>query len=509
MRKVERAVGLMERSIKQNPEFAPAWCNLGLAQAQLGHHARALNNFDKAIVLDTGIAEAWYNRGISLGCLNLPEDAVASFDKALAIKPDDAEAYNNRGLTLIGLRRYAEALASLDTVVRLNSRFALAHSNRGVALIGLKRPEDALASFQRALALDPGLAEAYCNRGDVLHDLNRSREAVASFEKALALKPDFAEAHFGLSLVLLAMGRYREGFRHLEWRKKRTNPDGGRAFPQPLWLGDRAIEGKTLFIHPELFLGDMINFSRYALMAAAKGAKVVLAVQEPLRELLTSLGPEIRIVGESEIPDRFDFHCPLMSLPLAFQTLPQSVPSGVPYLKAEPERSAAWRRTIGGHGFKVGICWQGSVASVEMGRTFDLARFADIARLRGVRLISLQTGEGSEQLANLPAGMTVETYDAPGGGLRRFVDTAAMMDCLDLVITADTAIAHLAGALGRPTWVVLKQIPDWRWGLEGGSTPWYPTARLFRQSIRNDWTNVFQDTHAALAEMVGNERTLD
>ena len=507
--KLERAAGLMERSIKQNPGFAPAWCNLGLALAQLGRHAQALNGFDRAIALGPGIAEAWYNRGISLNALKRPEEAIANFDEALAIRPDDAEAHNNRGLSLIGLGRHAEALASLDKALVLNSRFAQAHSNRGNALIGLKRPADALASYDRALALQPDLAEAYCNRGDALNELNRSQEAVASFERALALQPEFAEAHFGLSLVLLAIGRYQEGFRHHEWRKQRSSPEGDRPFPQPLWLGDRPIEGRTLFIHPELFLGDMINFSRYAPLAAAKGAKVVLAVQEPLRQLLESLGPEVRIVGEGERPGRFDLHCPLMSLPLAFQTALESVPREVPYLHAEPERAAAWRQKIGEHGFRVGICWQGSAASVEMDRTFPVGRFAEIARIPGVRLISLQTGGGSEQLAHLPEGMMVESYDGSGAGLRPFVDTAAMMEGLDLIVTSDTAIAHLAGALGRPTWVALKQVPDWRWGLDGGSSPWYPTARLFRQRVRNDWTDVFQDIHAALVEMIGRERTLD
>jgi tetratricopeptide (TPR) repeat protein len=497
--KHQRAVDLIDRSIKQNATFPPAWCNKGLALVQMGRRAEALASFEKAIALDPGFAAAWYNRGTALKDLGRPAEAIASFDKAIAITPDDAEAHSNRGLVLTGLKRHADALASLDKALAVNPRLAEAHCNRGNALTGLKRPADALESYDRALSLRPDLAEAWSNRGDALHDLNRPEDALASFGKALALQPDFAEAHFGLSLTLLAIGRYQEGFRQHEWRKKRTNPEGARSFPQPVWLGDRPLAGKTLFIHPELFLGDMINFCRYATLAEAKGARVILAAQEPLRQLLTSLGPAIRIIGEKERPSSFDFHCPLMSLPLAFATTVESVPATMPYLHPEAERTVAWGQKLGPHGFKIGICWQGSALSVEMDRTFPLTLFADIARLPGVRLISLQTGEGVEQLASLPDGMAVETYDT-GSGLRPFVETAAMMANLDLIITSDTAIAHLAGALGRPTWVALKQIPDWRWGLQGEATPWYPTARLFRQTTVNDWTTVFQDIRTALTE---------
>ena len=502
--KHQRAVDLIDRSIKQNAAFPPAWCNRGLALAQTGRHPEALASFDKAIALDPAFAEAWYDRGISLKALGRPEEAIASFDKALTIRPDDADAYNNRALVLIELRRHTEALADLDKALAIKPQFAEAHSNRGNALTGLKQPAGALASYDRAIALQPDLAEAWCNRGDALHELNRSEDAIASFTQALNLRPDLAEAHFGLSLTLLSLGRYQQGFRHHEWRKKRSPPQGARSFPQPLWLGDRDIAGKTLFIHPELFLGDMINFCRYAKLAEAKGAKVVLAVQPPLRPLLTSLSPSITIVAETEQPTHFDYHCPLMSLPLAFGTTLETVPATVPYLHPEPGWIALWQQKFGMHGFKIGICWQGSAASIEMDRTFPVTRFQEISRLPSVRLISLQTGDGVEQLTNLPDGMNVESYDdGPATALRPFADTAAMMENLDLIITSDTAIAHLAGALGRPTWVLLKQMPDWRWGLQTDTTPWYPTARLFRQTIRNDWSTVFEAIQTALTPTLG------
>ena len=496
--KHQQAASLLDRSIRLNPAFPPAWCNRGMALMQVNRQKEALASFDKALALDPAFADAWYNRGVALKDLGVFEKAVDSFDKALALRPDDAEAHNNRALAAMSLGGHAEALESLDKALALDPNFAAAHTNRGNAFTRLKRPADALASYDKALALRPDLAEAWCNRADALHELNRPDDAVASFGKALALRPDLAEAHFGLSLTLLALGRYKEGFRHHEWRKKRSQPDGGQSFSEPVWLGDRPIHGKTLFIHPELFLGDMINFCRYAPLAVAMGAKVILGVQQPLRRLLSSLSPAITIIGENERPPRFDFHCPLMSLPLAFGTTEQTVPRTVPYLHAEPERIAAWKNRIGGHGFRICICWQGSAASVEMDRSFPVRSFLGISRLADVRLISLQTGDGTEQLADLPKGMEVEAYPGSPTTLRPFEDTAAMMANLDLVITCDTAIAHLAGALGRPAWIALKQVPDWRWGLRGDATPWYPTARLFRQTTRNDWTTVFRDIEAAL-----------
>ncbi|MDR3530489.1 MAG: tetratricopeptide repeat-containing glycosyltransferase family protein [Rhodopila sp.] len=502
-RKYQRAADLIGRSIQQNPHFPPAYCNRALALAQMKRHAEALANYDKAVALNPDFAEAHYNRGMLLRDLGRHTEAIASFDKAIAIRPNDAEAHNNRGNALNDIKHHAEALASLDRAIALKPDFAAAHCNRGNALTGLKRPAEALASYDRALALRPDFAEAYCNRGDALHELKRPDAALASFDWALALKPDFAEAHFGRSLTLLAMGRYEEGFREHEWRHRRSNPESIRSFARPLWLGEKDIGGKTLLIQPELFLGDMINFCRYAKLAEAKGAKVILAVQEPLRRLLTSLGPAITIIGESDQPGPFDYHCPLMSLPVAFGTTLETVPASVPYLHAETERLESWKRKLGEHGFKIGICWRGSAASVQMDRTFPLARFFDVSRLPHVRLISLQTGAGVEELAQMPGGMCVEDFAVESeDGLRPFVDTAAIMENLDLIITADTAIAHLAGALGRPAWVVLKEVPDWRWGLEGDVTPWYPTVRLFRQKTRDDWDGVFADIHAALTGMI-------
>jgi hypothetical protein len=283
-----------------------------------------------------------------------------------------------------------------------------------------------------------------------------------------------------------------------------------RSYPQPAWTGKESLDGKILFIYPEQGLGDTIQFCRYAELAEARGAKVILSVQDPLVRLMRQLGPTIGIVGQDAAPPDFDYHVALMSLPWAFRTDWNTFPARIPYLRAEPERVGKWRRIIGNGGFKVGICWQGNRrGQVDAGRSFPVRQFECLAGLPGVRLISLQKNDGAGQLLDLPAGMTVETLgdDFDSGG-DAFVDTAAAMENLDLVITSDTAIAHLAGALGRPTWIALKHVGDWRWFLDRSDSPWYPTVRLFRQSQRGDWAGVFSEIERQLAALTKQSQDL-
>jgi tetratricopeptide (TPR) repeat protein len=494
--RAQRAADLLGRSIRLNPSFAPTHLNLGLALTALNRPKEALTRYDEAIARAPGLAAAHYNRGILLKEIGEPQAALASFDRALALRPDDPEALNNRGLTLDALKRHAEALETFDRALALDPDFAEALANRGNTLNWLHRPEEALGSFDKALALHPGLAESWCNRGDTLHEKNRFSDALASFDKAIALKPNLAEAHYGRSLTMLMMGRYADGFREHEWRHQRPGAITKRPVSQPLWLGAPNLSGRTLLIHPELFLGDMIQFSRYALLAAARGARVILAVPKPLLALLRSLGPEITVIEENAAPGKVDYHCPLTSLPLAFGTTLETVPAPVPYLHAETERAEEWRRVIGPHGLRIGICWQGSASRTELDRSFPLTVFAPLSRLPGARLISLQTGFGVEQLPDVPQ---VEHFDDTSeDGHRPFVVTAAMMANLDLIISTDTSIAHLAGALGRPTWIALRHVPDWRWGPTGNKTPWYPTTRLFRQQTKGDWSSVFAEMLLAI-----------
>lgn len=489
----------LDRALTLRPNHPAALLNHAKALAELGRLEDAIESNRRAIRLKPDFAEAHSNLGNILLKLKRAIEALAAFDNALAAKPDTAQIHLNRGNALMRLKRPAEALASFDRAIALAPGFAEAHHNRGNALDELMRFEEALASFDRALSIQPDDAAFHCSRGSVLMDLNRGSEAIASFQAALALKPGHAEAQWSMSLALLERGDFAEGFRLYEWRKRKKEPVADQSWDAPFWTGAEPLAGRRILVHWEQGLGDTLQFCRYALLLRDRGAEVVLSVQDPLVPLLKQLEPGISVVGAAPPPDRVDFHAYLMSLPLAFGTDLATVPARVPYLRAEPDRVARWRERIGSEGFRIGICWQGSTHRIDRGRSFPVSEFLPLARIPGVRLLSLHKGAGEAQLAGLPEGLRVETpgaeFDPPGSP---FLDTAAVMAVCDLVITSDTAVAHLAGALGVPCWVILKHAPDWRWLRDRDESPWYPTMRLFRQRTRGDWPGTFARIAEAL-----------
>ena len=319
------------------------------------------------------------------------------------------------------------------------------------------------------------------------------------------MEPDSGMARWNRGNVYLLQGKLEQGFIDHEGRLTAENHKKA-ALPQHLrWQGETDLKGKTLFIYSDLYLGDMLQFCRYALLAERKGANVIVAVTDKLHAILRTLSKNIQFIPKDDIPKHFDYFCDLLSLPFCFKTKFDTIPADVPYLTADPERTLRWGERIGKDGFKIGICWQGSTQAyaVPMRRSFPLLHFSKIAALPKVRLISLQKNEGVEQLLDLPDSMKVETlgddFDAGPGA---FLDTAAVMENLDLVITPDTSIAHLAGALGRPTWVVLRDIPDWRWLLDREDSPWYPNTRLFRQNKRDEWQVPFDEMEKRLKAML-------
>ena len=492
LKRLDEALISYDRAIALKPDFAEAYSGRGSALKDLKRLNEAIISFDKAIALKPDYAKAYSNRGTALQDLKRFDDAIIDYDKAIALKPDFAEAYSNRGTALQYLERLDEAIISFDKAIALKPDFAEAYSNRGNALKDLKRLDEAIISYQKAIALNSDFAKAYSNLGNALTALKRLDEAIINYDRAIELRPDYADAYANKGLASLLRGEFASGWRDYEWRKKREEPAGNRFVPKPLWLGEQDLAGKSLFIHWEQGLGDTIQFCRYALLATARGARVVLSVQDALLRLLKQLEPEIVVIGSNQQPSVFDLHCPLLSLPLAFNTTLQNIPSKVPYLQAEPDRIAQWTKKLGRDGFKIGICWQGSATKYGVSRSFPITEFIRVSKIENVRLISLQKGDGENQLQNLPDGMCVETlgtdFDA---GPDAFLDTAAVMKCCDLVITCDTAIEHVAGALGVPVWVALQYVPDWRWMLDRSDSPWYPTMRLFRQKARGDWKSVF------------------
>ncbi len=435
-----------------------------------------------------------------LQALERHEEALARFTAALAAEPSYAEAWNNHGVALQHLGRPGEALVSYDKALAGTPENGEIWNNRGVALRELGLPEEAFASFDRSLAANPRTARAWNNRGLALHDVGRVEESLASYDRAIAVDPQHIDAHWNKALATLQLGRFAEGWPIYEWRLKRTDIARPRSYDKPLWSGREEIAGETLLICSEQGFGDTIQFCRYARLAVLKGARVVLSVHDALVPLISSLDSDVTIIGESATPPPLDWHIPLLSMPLAFGTTAQNIPAQIPYLAPDHARVKRWGKRIGPTGFKVGIAWQGgSHGRVTVGRAFPLAALAGLAAIPGVRLISLQQNDGLDQLEDLPPQMTVETlgegFDA---GDHAFLDTAAAMESLDLVITSDTSIAHLAGALGRPVWVGLQFVPDWRWQLGRSDSPWYPTMRLFRQRARGDWQSVFAAMEEAL-----------
>jgi tetratricopeptide (TPR) repeat protein len=493
-----------ERAIAAKSDLVEAQYNRSHALRRLGRLSEALDSFDRTIALKAGFAEAHLGRGNTLADLNRPDEAVRSFDRAIALKPDLAEAHNNRGMALHRLGRFEEALESYSQAIALRSGYALAFNNRGTALREIGRLEDALRDCTRAVALNPRFAEAHYNRGNVLKDLKRPNEALHDYDCAIALKPDLAESHWNKAVCTLLMGRFEEGWRLYERRKRKPDHDANLLATQTAWSGAESLEGKSLYIQAEQGLGDTIQFCRYALLAAEMGQEVVLAVQDPLVRLMKSLGRAIHIRKLTSGAPAFDYYVPLLSMPLAFHTAADSIPAEIPYLSAESERIRHWNARIGSEGFRVGICWQGAKGGeVDIGRSLPVRHFEGIARIPGVRLISLQKNAGAEQLLDLPAGMEVETLgDDFDAGPDAFIDTAAIMENLDLVVTSDTAVAHLAGALGRPVWVALSYVPDWRWHLDCCDSPWYPTMKLFRQTERGNWRSIFAAMEMRLLEML-------
>ena len=526
MDRIEEAVKRYDAALALKPALLPALIGRANALQGLRRFTEGLADCDRAISLDPRNAAAFNNRAACLLGLGRFEEALESSERSLKLRPDSAKALTNKASALLGMRRFEEALAASDQALKLDPHYGQGLCNRGAALYGLGRRAEALAAYDAALAINPNLVEALVNRvaplrfedrydealagteramslgspngellrarGLVLFDLGKYTEALDCLDRGLALNPADAECAFNKAQILMEQGNFAEGLPLYEARKRIDNPVGIRSFPQPLWLGQEDIAGKTLFVHYEQGLGDAIMFSRFAAPLQAMGARVILSVPEKLVALFRSFAPEVEILPGLQAPEQFDYHVPMASLMLALQTRIDTIPASVPYLKAEPERVARWRAQLGDSGFKVGIAWQGARVSNDVGRSMALAHFAPLAAIPGVRLISLQKGDGAEQLQVLPPGMKVETLgDDFDAGADSFLDAAAAMEACDLVVSSDTAIPHLAGALGRPVWIALRHSPEWRWFLSRSDSPWYPSATLFRQSRPGDWKDVF------------------
>ncbi|HUC50330.1 MAG TPA: tetratricopeptide repeat-containing glycosyltransferase family protein [Xanthobacteraceae bacterium] len=496
---VGEAHRLFAAAVKANPAAPPALSNLGQALHALRRNAEALEYLDRARALAPDDVDILCQHANVLLSLDRPSDALAEFQAVLAQIPPHAprhvEARINCGLAQAALGRPEPALAEFDAALALMPGHPAAHYNRGVALIKLGRYEEAAAANDAALAAEPGHGNAWLNRGKALAQLNRYDEAIASYGKVLSLKKDHADAHFNQAMALLTQGQYQRGFAAYEWRWRRTGMPPQKSRGKPLWLGEYPLARKTVLLHGEQGLGDTIQFARYVPVLAAAGAKVVLEVQPELKTLMSRLDGTSSVIARGDAPSPFDVHCPLGSLPLALKTELGNVPARVPYLTADGARLAKWTAEIGAlPAPRVALVWSGNPDhDNDRNRSIALRRLKPLFEASAASFISIQRelrGDDAEALA-------ASRITHVGAELEDFADTAAVLALCDLVIAVDTAAAHLAGAMGRPVWVLVPFAPDWRWTLSGETTPWYPTARLFRQTKPDGWDDVIARVGAA------------
>jgi tetratricopeptide (TPR) repeat protein len=482
------ALPLIEAALKLKPGAPDALGSRGLALAALGRDAQALACFDQALAAAPDNPDLLNNRGNVLLKFGRPQEALAAFERALAVAPAHFGACISRGNALAALQRFADALAQYEALLALQPASAELHFNRGNALGGLARHIDAIAAYDRAISLRPDHLGTHLNRGIALQALNQHEAALMSFEHVLARHKGHADAAHNAALSRLTLGDYRRGFVQHEARWERTGMPPRRRLGKPLWLGEYPLARKTILLHAEQGLGDTIQFSRYAPLLARAGAEVVLEVPGELKSLLGRIAGVGRVVARGEPLPPFDLHCPMGSLPLAMKTEVSTIPATIPYLAASTERIAQWRARLAGLAApRVALAWSGRAQHPnDRNRSLALAQLEPLIRLDGIGFVSLQRELRDGDRATL-ARLAIAHL---GEELQDFDDTAAVLALCDLVISVDTSVAHLAGAMGRPTFILLPFQPDWRWMLAREDSPWYPGVRLLRQSKAGDWDSV-------------------
>jgi tetratricopeptide (TPR) repeat protein len=507
----DAALASYARAIAISPDYPGAFANRGHALMAEGRFEQALADFDRALELAPQLTIVMISRGNVLMALQRPDAALASFETALGLDPTLVEAAHGRAAALSELDRAVEAMAASAVTLALQPDHVPAIVTVGVCLHRLERFAAALPVHARALALKPDEPVAHYNRATSLMELRDFAPAIEGFADAIALRPDYAAAHWNEALCRLSVGDFAEGWRKYEWGwaagqrgGQRDYGDRPRQGVQP-WLGETPLAGMTLLLHAEQGIGDSLQFCRYAALARAGGARVILEVHAPLVRLLRR-DPALTVIGWGEELPPFDRRTPLLSLPLAFGTTLATIPAEIPYLRHDTARTEAWRARLAAvPGLKVGLVWAGnprpeqpSAHAVDRRRSLRLAQMAALGAVSGVTFVSLQKDAAASQAAWPPAGMTLLDWT---GELADFADTADLVAALDLVITVDTSVAHLAGGLGRPVWVLSRHDACWRW-LDGRTdSPWYPSLRLFRQPCRGDWDSVMAEVAACLAAL--------
>ena len=481
------AIALLDRAIHHNPRSALAHLNRGNTRREMGDIQQAITDYERAISIQPGYAEAYVNLGIALQESQQPDQALTCYRKAIDLKPDFAEAYFALGNALQEHGQMDAAIVSLHEATRLRPGFTAAYCNLGNLFKEMGRFDDAIAVYAQAIHAQPDFAVAHCNLGNVQKEKQQFQLAIASYTQATTLNPDFAEAHWNRSLVHLLLGEFEAAWPLFEWRwKAKKNNISLPDFRRPLWLGEQALAGQTILICWEQGFGDTIQFCRYVSLVKTLGAKVLLVVPPSLVPLLKTLDGADQVLGPDEPISDFDYYCPLMSLPLAVRTTFSTIPAPKAYLHADKSKSGFWAAKLPQTGRKrVGIAWSGSATNKS--RSLPLAELIDHLP-KHLDYVCLQKDVTDMERAIL-SEQNIYCLDQD---IADFSDTAALCGLVDLVISIDTSAAHLAGAMGKPTWVLLPHLPDWRWLLGRSDSPWYPSMRLYRQEEMGAWVPVLE-----------------
>ena len=502
LRRFDEAVVSYDKALAIRPNFVEALTNRGNALRELTRFDEALAAYDGALALRPGSAETLLNRGIALAALKRFEEALASCQQSLALRPGDAATLTTQGVVLRKLGRFEEAVASYDEALASRPDDAEMLYHRARALTELRRFEDALASCETALTSRPDFAEAFNQRGVVLSELRRFPEALASFSKAEKLRPDFIDGHRNEAQLYLLAGDFRSGW----WKYDQQSKQGATTllmskFPNPPWDGLEMLCDKTILLHGDKAYGDTIQFGRYIPRLARLGARVIVEVERPLRELIAGITGVAQVAPDDDAPVVFDFHCPFAGLPRAFATTLNNIPAEVPYLRAPPQAAAEWERRLAAKKRpRIGIVWSGDPPHDKDHCSIELIAFLPLLDVDATFVCAERDISGADQAA-LQERPEILTF---GNATSDFSEAAALFSCLDLVISVDSCMAHLAGALGTPVWLLLQYTPDWRWLLDRDDSPWYPTARLFRQHQHDGWNEVVARVAAELHRFVAH-----
>ena len=478
------------KAVELVPNNPDAWINYGKTVSSLKRYEEAIGHYDRALSLKQDYLEAWINKGIALHELKRYEEAIAHYDRALELSPDYVEAWTNKGAILHELKRYEEALAHYDRALELGPDYVEAWTNKGITLQELKRYEEALTSYDKAISLKPDYHEAWSNQGVTLNELKRYEDALASYDKAISIKSDYYDAYWNKALTQLVTGNFKDGWKNYEYRWKKNKADPMRHKHYPTLINLNGISGKSVLVWSEQGYGDTVQFSRFIEKLIELEASVIFEVQEPLKALFKQSFTRAKIISQDEAFGNIDFQIPLLSLPLLFCINAENIPSKKSYIQVSKNNIIYWRKKLNIENKKIniGVACSGNINNInDKKRSIDLKFFEQIANQANLFIIQKELRK-----YDIDFLIKYKKITFLGNEIKSFSDSAAIIQIMDLVITVDTSIAHLSSAIGKPTFILLPWSPEWRWLIDRKDSPWYPTAKIFRQPNLGNWEEVIK-----------------